>query len=224
MLEDIFMKTTISLGQLALQVPGATRVLRKYHLDFCCGGKKSFDEACKNQNLDMNEILMEIEALESFSDKSEWVDKPLPEIINHIVSYYHDRLRMMFPELILLAEKVERVHSEHGLCPKGLALKLGEIHNELLSHMMKEENVLFPMIKNEQFHHTSMPITIMQEEHNSHGENLIALRQMAYDFNPPEEACGTWRALYKGLDQLEMELMEHIHLENNTLFVRAIRV
>ncbi len=217
------MKTSISLGQLALQVPGATRILRKHRLDFCCGGKKSFDEACKDQNLNMNEILLEIDALEISSDKSEWADKPLPEIVDHIVSYYHDRLRLMFPELILLAEKVERVHADNDVCPKGLSKKLGEIHGELLNHMMKEEQMLFPMIKNDQGHNASMPIFVMQEEHNTHGESLNTLRNLTFDFTPPEDACGTWRALYKGLDQLESELMEHIHLENHILFARALR-
>lgn len=190
------MKTTISLGDLALRVPGSTRILRKHQLDFCCGGKKSLEEACRNQNLNMNEILLEIEALETYSDKSVWAEKPLSEIVDHIVNFYHDRLRLMLPELVLLAQKVERVHKEHKFVPVGLALKLEEIHSELLNHMQKEEKILFPMIKSQQVHHASMPIMIMQEEHNTHGENLRVLRSIAFDFVAPEDACGTWRALY----------------------------
>lgn len=218
------MKTSMSLGQLALEVPGATQVLRKHHLDFCCGGKKSLEEACKSLNLNANEIISELEALEVLADDhSRWENKPLAEMVDHIVKFYHDRLRAMVPELVFLANKVEKVHAEHSVCPKGLAAKLQEIQDELFDHMMKEEQILFPLIKNGQGQHAYMPIKVMQEEHNWHGESLKALRTLAFEFNAPEGACGTWRALYKGLDQLELELMEHIHLENNILFIRALQ-
>lgn len=216
------MKAKMSLGDLALQIPGAPRVLRKHQLDFCCGGKKSLEDACSHQKLNLNEIIFELEQLVSSDFKEEdWRTKPLASIIDFITEFYHDRLRLMLPELVALADKVEKVHADHPQCPKGLTLKLQVINSELNDHMMKEEQILFPMIKANQGPMTQMPINVMQDEHVLHGENLQQLRSLAFNYKLPVEACGTWRALYKGLDQLEQELMEHIHLENNILFVRG---
>lgn len=217
------MKTELSLGQWAIEVPGASRILRRYGLDFCCGGKKTLSEGCKDLSLDLSEVLQELESLDADQAQSEWTDKPLAEITDYITKFYHDRLRLMLPELIFLADKVEKVHADHKRCPKGLAFKLEEVRSELFDHMMKEEQILFPLIKNGQGQHAYMPIKVMQEEHDIHGANLKELKRIAFDYIPPEGACGTWRALYKGLDQLELELMEHINLENNILFIRALR-
>lgn len=216
------MKAQLSLGDIALKIPAATHVLRKYHLDFCCGGKKTLEEACRFQNLDMQKIIMELNALEVSSVSREWEKRTLAEITEHLENHYHARHRMMLPELQLLAEKVERVHLEHRECPVGLAHFIGEIIVELGDHMAKEEMVLFPMINSDRRKESRMPITVMMAEHDKHGQNLAQLRVLAFDFVPPEEACGTWRALYRGLDQLEQELMEHIHLENHILFDRAL--
>jgi regulator of cell morphogenesis and NO signaling len=144
------------------------------------------------------------------------------EITDYIVSFYHDRLRSFLPELIFLADKVEKVHADHKNCPKGLTSKLKDIQNELLGHMMKEEQILFPLIKNGRGSHAHMPIKVMQEEHTHHANSLAVLRDIAFNFDLTEGACRTWNTLYKGLDQLELELMEHINLENSILFMRAL--
>lgn len=217
------MKTQTSLSQWALNVPGATAVLRKHRLDFCCGGKVSLEEACRERNIDVNTVLAELEALEVTQENKDWANKPLNEIADHVTEFYHKRLRAMFPELIWLADKVEKVHADHPQTPKGLAAHLQEMHSDMLDHMAKEEQILFPLIKNGQGTNAYMPIKVMQEDHVSHGEGLKKLRQLAFDFTAPEGACGTWRSLYKGLDLLEMELMDHIHLENNILFMRALQ-
>lgn len=150
-----------------------------------------------------------------------WGDRPLGEIIDYIVKFYHDQLRVTLPELIFFSSKVEKVHAEHVYCPKGLTKKLQEIQEELFSHMIKEEQILFPLIKNGQGKHADMPIKVMREEHEMHELNLKTLRSLAFDYNPPDGACGTWRTLYTGLENLEKDLTEHILLENNTLFKRA---
>lgn len=217
------MKTELSLGQWATEVPGASRILRRYGLDFCCGGKKSLSEGCKDLNIDLSEVLLELETLEVVNSQFDWSVRPLAEITDHIITFYHDKLRLMLPELIFLADKVQKVHADHKQCPKGLAQKLEEVKGDLFDHMMKEEQILFPLIKNGQGQHAYVPIKVMQEEHDIHGSNLKEIKRIAFDFVPPEGACGTWRALYRGLDQLELELMEHINLENNVLFLRALR-
>jgi regulator of cell morphogenesis and NO signaling len=122
----------------------------------------------------------------------------------------------------MLADKVEKVHIDHDHCPKGLSSMLQEIYDDLQDHMLKEEQILFPLIKNGQGHNAGMPIKVMRSEHDLHGENLNKLKDLAFNFSAPEGACGTWRALYSGLKQLELELKEHINLENNLLFIQAL--
>lgn len=216
------MKPTMSLGDIAEKIPASTTVLRKYQLDFCCGGKKTLEEACKVQGLDMSKILNELAALEISATANEWSESSQEKLIDHIENHYHARHRLMLPELQLLAEKVERVHQSHRECPVGLSRFLGELTVELIDHMSKEELILFPMIKAGRGMEAFMPIHVMTAEHDQHGRNLAKLREMAFDFVPPEDGCGTWRALYNGLDQLEQELMEHIHLENHILFARTL--
>lgn len=221
------MKGSMLLGDIAEQIPASTTLLRKYNLDFCCGGKQTLEEACRFQKLDMEQILKEINEIQSASKQSdlqkEWREAPLAAITHHLENHYHARHRLMLPELRLLADKVERVHQGHADCPVGLAQFLDEMNTELTEHMSKEEMILFPMINAGNGAMAVMPIHVMTAEHDQHGQSLAKLKVLAFNFNPPLEACGTWRALYKGLDQLEQELMEHIHLENHILFARALQ-
>ena len=93
----------------------------------------------------------------------------------------------------------------------------------LEEHMQKEEQVLFPMIRGGRGRMARMPVQVLEEEHRDHAQNLARMRELAGDFDPPAEACGTWRALYLGLHELEAEIMQHVHLENHVLFPRALR-
>ena len=116
----------------------------------------------------------------------------------------------------------ERVHAGNSDCPNGLHKLLKNFHEEMLMHMMKEENVLFPLIEAGRGNMAMMPVKVMTSEHDSHGLQLEEIHRLTSDFNPPADACTTWRSLYKGLEKLEEELMDHIHLENNILFPRAL--
>ncbi len=216
------MKGTMLLGDIAEQIPASTSVLRKYNLDFCCGGKQTLEDACRFQKLDMDQVIKDIAEVQSSADKGEWRNAPLSSITHHLENHYHARHRLMLPELQMLAAKVERVHEGHPDCPVGLASFLEEMTLDLVEHMSKEEMILFPMINAGNGAMAVMPIHVMTAEHDQHGQNLAKLKVLAFDFKVPEEACGTWRALYKGLDLLEQELMEHIHLENHILFARAL--
>jgi regulator of cell morphogenesis and NO signaling len=124
------------------------------------------------------------------------------------------------PELRNLASSVERVHAEHPALPAGLSDLLARMHAELESHMLKEEEVLFPLMLaggNPMIVH---PIGMMRHEHDEHGENLRALAALTDDMTPPVGACNSWRALYAGLAKLAEDLTDHIHIENNVLFPR----
>ncbi|MEC9481765.1 MAG: hemerythrin domain-containing protein, partial [Halomonas sp.] len=141
--------------------------------------------------------------------------------IDHILSRYHAVHRQQLPELIRLARRVEHVHGERDSCPSGLADHLEVIHQELESHMQKEEMILFPMLKRGLGHSAHGPIAVMRFEHDEHGEALTRLMALTHDIQTPKGACTTWRALYAGLREFREDLMQHIHLENNVLFERA---
>lgn len=214
---------TQTLGQVATVHPTSTLVFLRHHLDFCCGGRQRLDDACRAAGLDPAKIIEEIEAEDAAKPAQRWDTKPLPDMIEHILRRYHDSLRANLPALLEAAQRVERVHGKKPSCPTGLASLLGQLADELEQHMTKEEQMLFPAIAAGRLGSAiHMPVRVMMQEHDDHGETLERLRKLATDFVPPPEACATWRALYDGLAKLESELMEHIHLENNVLFPRAL--
>lgn len=211
-----------TLSELAINIPMATALFRKNRLDFCCGGKQTLREACYKRELNVLDFETKLEELMTSRD-ARYDEMPLPAMTDFIVKRYHEDLRLRIPELMALAAKVERVHAGHADCPRGLHALLSTMFNELQSHMLKEENVLFPMIRSGSGKMAQMPIQVMSIEHDAHGRQLDQVHQLTSDFTPPEGACGTWRALYAGLEKLEEELMDHIHLENNILFTRAVK-
>ncbi len=212
-----------TLGQLATAHPAATRVFLRHRLDFCCGGRRKLADACSESGLDPAAIVAEIAAAGEAPRAERWDEKPLSELITFILTRFHEPLRRDLAALIEAAQRVERVHAQKPSCPRGLAAHLERFQDEILQHLAKEEVVLFPAIQTgrhgAQVH---MPIRVMMQEHDDHSVSLRRLRELATDFDPPPEACATWRALYAGLRTLESELMEHIHLENNILFPRAL--
>lgn len=211
------------VGWLARNIPGSTAVFRQYQLDFCCGGNRRLKDMLAERELDAESILSELQALQSQgSDERDWALVPRTALIHHILTRYHDVHRRQLPEVIQMARRVEHVHHDHPDCPHGLAAHLSLMAHELESHMRKEELILFPML---QTHATPAqvraPISVMRHEHDQHGEALQQMRALVGDYRPPKGACTTWRALYSNLEQLEYDLMQHVHLENNILFADA---
>lgn len=214
-----------TLGQIATANPESTLVFLRHRLDFCCGGGQRLGDACRETGLDPDKVIREIESEGASEPTERWDTRPLPHLIDFILGRYHEPLRADLPALIEAAQRVERVHGKKPSCPTGLASHLERLAAELDQHMMKEEQVLFPTIRTGRGGGpVNMPILVMMQEHEDHGANLQRLRKLATGFAPPPEACATWRALYMGLAKLEAELMEHIHLENNVLFPRALNV
>lgn len=211
-----------SLGELALSVPRASALFRKHDLDFCCGGRQTLLKAATRQNLDLEAIEAELAALSATPLEKDWRSAPLPEIIDHIIVRYHDRHREQLPELILQATKVERVHAAKASVPRGLTKYLTMLHEELTSHMMKEERILFPMIKQGMGSQAGGPVSVMESEHDEAGELLEVIKHTINNVTPPDDACTTWRALYNGINEMIDDLMNHISLENNVLFPRAL--
>ncbi len=212
-----------TLADLAVSHPAASRVFHRHGLDFCCHGGKPLADACAERGLSAEGVLAEIRSEESAApDLPRWHERPVPELIEHIVSFYHRRLREELPELVALATRVENRHAEKASCPRGLRTHLEEVHQAVLEHLAKEETVLFPMILGGRGRMVAGPIYVMESEHVDHAESLQKTRTLTHDLVAPEEACPTWRALYLRLQQLEVELMDHIHLENNILFRRVL--
>lgn len=145
------------------------------------------------------------------------------EIIAHILSRYHQRHRQQLPELIHLARRVEQVHAADGHCPTGLAEHLQGMQQELEGHMLKEEQVLFPMLQRGMGRQASAPIQVMRLEHDQHGDALERLMQLTDQITTPDGACNTWRTLYSGLQEFRDDLLEHIQLENDVLFTQALQ-
>lgn len=207
-----------SLGQIACEIAGATRVFHQHKLDFCCGGQKTLREAAARKNLDAEAIASELASLSPTTTDTDWRQASNSELIAYILPNFHERHREQFPELIRMARRVEHVHGDNPHCPTGLADALEAMHQELESHMQKEEQVLFPILSKHSALAVQDPIMVMRYEHDQHGEALEGIESLAHDFKPPQGACNTWRALYLGLEQLRQDLMQHIHLENNILF------
>ncbi|MFM6985520.1 MAG: iron-sulfur cluster repair protein YtfE [Hydrogenophaga sp.] len=211
---DALLNTAI--GQIAVHLPGATAVFRRCKLDFCCGGQVSLQAACDQKGLEAAEVLRQLAPLQR-QDLAAPDARDPAALIDHILTRYHSVHREQLPELIRMARRVEAVHRDHPAVPAGLADLLQAMETELLDHMEKEEQVLFPAMERA-MPGVSGPISVMRDEHTGHGALLERLAALTTEHSPPPGACNTWRALYAGTAQLTDDLISHIHLENNVLF------
>ena len=213
------------VGQIAAEHPVATRVFARHGIDFCCGGGKPIGEVCAKQGLDTSAVLAEIQHELASPDRTEvrWDQAPLGDLIDHILAVYHKSLKEELPRLEFMAEKVNTVHgSKMPETLSELLATVGALRAELEAHMAKEEQILFPLILQGRGAMAGGPIAVMEQEHQSAGDALARLRELTNDFEVPAAACNTWRALWHGLAALETGTHQHIHLENNILFPRAL--
>lgn len=215
----------IPVGQLAAQHPLATRVFARHQIDYCCGGGRALGDVCRAKGLDSERIVAEIQRELASPDLTgiRWDSAPLGDLIDHIIEAFHIPLREELERLNGMTEKVVRVHGDKDPVrfPQMLAVYRG-LKTELDDHLLKEEAILFPMIRRGQGGGAHGPIAVMLSEHEEAGDALRRLRELTDDYLVPDGACNTWRALWFGLQALETSLHEHIHLENNVLFPRAL--
>jgi regulator of cell morphogenesis and NO signaling len=214
-----------TVGQLAARLPSAAKVFHERGIDFCCGGGQTLGDACAAANQPTDLVIEELEKVAGSVDEGEvpWADAPLPELIEFIEHTFHEPLRESLPRLVSWSDAVVRAHGSHTEEPvQRLRDVVHELAGELLPHMVKEERVLFPMIQAGNGQAAGGPIRVMQAEHEDAGRQLASIRSLARDFRIPEGACQTWTALYRELEQLDVDLRQHIHLENNVLFPRAL--
>ncbi|MGB3290341.1 MAG: hemerythrin domain-containing protein [Burkholderiaceae bacterium] len=152
---------------------------------------------------------------------ADWRHKPVGELVDYIVANFHERHRRQLPELIRLSRRVEHAHAGSPDCPAGLADALEGLQQELESHMMKEEQVLFPMLAQGMNGPARGPVSVMRYEHGQHLSSLDLINLMTRDLTLPENACGTWRGLYGALGEFKNDLTQHIDIENDVLFLNA---
>ncbi|MEZ5794936.1 hemerythrin domain-containing protein [Albidovulum sp.] len=144
-------------------------------------------------------------------------------LIDHILTRYHEVHRTELAALCPLAEKVETVHADDALAPRGLAGALGTLWREMEEHMAKEERILFPAMRGGGMPGIEHPIAVMRADHDDHAANIALIRRLTADLTPPEHACGSWRSLYAGAAKLLDDLAAHVALENDILFPRFER-
>jgi regulator of cell morphogenesis and NO signaling len=208
-----------TLADIATTLPGATGIFRRRKLDFCCGGRVPLAQAAAQRGMPVEELEAELEGVAALGLRSEQPETS-EGLIELIETRYHAVHRRELPELVRLARRVESVHKDKPDVPRGLAALLEHMSIELESHMQKEEQVLFPLMRRGGHPMIAGPIAMMLAEHDHHGAHLRSLEKITDDFTPPAGACTTWRALYVGAKKLADDLVEHIHTENNVLFPR----
>ena len=232
--------TEKTVREIAVERPQSIRVFEKFGIDYCCGGAKPLEEACMKNGANVDAVLKAIEELEikaGADDLHDWAATSMEALVNHILSKHHEYVRNEIPRLQKILEKVEAVHGKNHPNVVTVNRLFGELAQELASHMLKEEDVLFPyVIKMERavlagssappafFGSVRNPTAAMVQEHEAAGELLGEIRKSCDDFKVPPDVCTTFRAMYQGLEEFERDLHQHIHLENNILFPRALRM
>jgi regulator of cell morphogenesis and NO signaling len=227
-----------TVAEIASGLPRAIPVFQRHGIDFCCGGRRSLAEVCSEKGIGFEALAGEIAsaASEPADTGTDWSTEPLGALINHILERYHKTLSEELPRLDALAVKVATVHgANHPDTLPGLRDTFRALKDELESHLEKEEHVLFPYVRELETAarglrpaHTlplglgSGAIGVMEREHEVAGLALKTIHRLTSGFRPPDDACGSFRALYAGLEIFEADLHAHIHLENNILFPRAM--
>ncbi|OJV46365.1 MAG: iron-sulfur cluster repair di-iron protein [Alphaproteobacteria bacterium 43-37] len=209
------------IGKIARDIPGATSVFHKYGLDFCCGGSKKLSVMIEDKGANASLLVFDLQKLIDLGEPSlSWNVAPLSDLVAYIKDRYHSIYREQLPELIRLSARVEKVHADHPACPTGLTEHLEKMYEELGLHMLDEEKNLFPLIMAGEISKARPIIEQLVDEHENYGRQLEAIEEITHNISAPEGACNTWSALYLGLRTFKVDLMQHIHLENNILFDR----
>jgi regulator of cell morphogenesis and NO signaling len=225
----------MTVGELVNQRMSRTRVFERFGVDYCCGGKTPLIEACAKGGVELSDVLEALREAEAHSppdQEKDWSQESMSALVDHILATHHAYLREELPRLAELTEKVVAAHSERHPEVRLIREVFQSLKNELEMHMGKEEEILFPMVKQIEAgrvgaagHCGSVanPIQVMEQEHDNAGKALARLRDLSGGFVPPEDACTAYRAMLDGLAGLEADLHLHIHKENNILFPRAIQ-
>lgn len=224
--------TTLSqktVGEIVAEDYRTAQVLRSHGLDFCCGGGRTLEKACSSKRIDVEQIISELEALDDSDNTgdnyNEW---SLDFLTDYIVNNHHSYVRKMLPELNFYAEKVARVHGQRHPELLDILQNVRVLSEEMTGHMEKEEVELFPQIKNLVRNSVKgevkdFIVEALEDEHDKAGALMEKIEELTNGFNPPEDACASYRVLFQNLEGFQQDLHKHVHLENNILFPKALK-
>lgn len=230
------------IGEIVSRDFRTAGIFERYGIDYCCGGKERLGDVCSERGLNNDDIISELTQVTESPEKDmrrvpnkNW---RTDELINHIVSHHHRYVKGAIPELTQRLQKTAEVHGKNHTYLRNAVELFEQLGQEMTFHMMKEEKVLFPFIHSmvkanstdpdkraalmAPFNSVQIPIEAMEREHVTAGNLAAEIRRVCSDFNPPEDACITFKAAYAGLKEFEDDLHVHIHVENNILFPKAI--
>jgi regulator of cell morphogenesis and NO signaling len=231
--------TETTVGQLVAENPAAARVFEQAGIDYCCGGKQSLHDACSRAKMSTAEMtaLLEQAVLARSAADRDWLTASQAELVEHIVNKHHAYVRQELPRLGALIAKVRGVHGKNHPELAQIEPVFAAIAEEMTHHMMKEEQILFPYIVDMEkaaqgqgpqpvpmFGTVQNPVRMMMQEHDSAGANLAKIHELSSGYTVPADGCASYRVLYEALAAFEADLHQHIHLENNILFPRAIEM
>lgn len=212
-------------------------VFKKYGIDFCCGGGISVQRACDKHDVDISQITDELNANNEAKQHFNYTDWDLSFLSKHIENVHHKYVEENIPILKQYTDKVAKVHGDHSPELHKIKSIFENTAAELTAHLKKEELILFPFIEKMEkadqenkeigkphFGTVDNPINMMEDEHESAGNAFKEIARLSNQYQPPEYACNTYRALYHKLNEFEQDLHLHIHLENNILFPKAIQL
>lgn len=228
-----------TLGQFVAKDIRNAQIFKKFGIDFCCGGKLTLEEACREKGLNISEVERELQQADKLP-----AYRPLPYndwslsfLADYIINTHHRYVVKNLPEIRNYAEKVMNVHGSRHPELGPIRRLVEEVYNELMTHTVKEEKVLFPYIKELEttaagqqpmhaahFGTVQNPINMMEMEHESVSQALAKIRNLSNNYSLPEDACASYSLLYRMLDEFEEDLILHIHLENNILFPKAVEL
>ena len=224
---------------IALANPEARQILEDAGVDYCCGGGNSLHDACMHSDVSAEEILKRLGENRKLvrPGEKDWTSSPLEDLTRHIREKHHRYVREAITRVRALLEKVKAKHGENHPEIADVQRLFSEVGQEMILHMQKEEQILFPYIDALErsttgngsleppfFQTVKNPIHIMMEEHDSAGNLVKQIRKATGDYTPPTDACTSYQAFYQELREFEADLHQHVHLENNILFPRAVEM
>ncbi len=223
--------STMTIGKIVAKDYRKAMVFKSHGIDFCCGGQISIKDAVEGNESKLDQIIGELNAIDSYENTVEdYENWPTKKLVDHIIDKHHGYVRSTILQLTPMLNKVEMVHGEWRPELVEINSLFRELSQELLLHMKKEENILFPTIlqmddesesEDHCFWSIEQPIAAMEHDHDLAGNLTKKINELTDGYAPPKGACATYIVVYKVLQEFEEDLFTHIHLENNILFPRA---
>lgn len=223
----------MTVGEIVTADFRAAGIFREAGIDFCCGGDKSLDVACKEQKMDKAVVLDQLNELVKTElapnlNFNEW---ELGFLADYIVNTHHKFVQKSLPDALFYTHKIATVHGDNHPELIEIAYLFEEINRELLQHLQHEEEVLFPAIKDmlktnrkEEKEIIVSEITRMKGEHEYAGEAMDKINRLSKNYEVPEDGCGSYKLAYTMLNRFEDDLHVHVHLENNILYPKALQL